>query len=70
MSVMPYAPILDSDAVVDPGAVVVKDLDALVALAAVLGPHRANRLARVADVVDGIVNVVVVPPGCRVAYLY
>ena len=62
-------PILLSNTVVDPGTVMVKFVDTLVALATVLGPGWPHGLARVAHVVDGVVQVLVVSPCCRIANL-
>ena len=47
----------------------VQHLHTPVALAAVLGSDWAHGLAGVAEVVDGVVHVVIVTPGRRVSYL-
>ena len=63
-------PVSPSNAVVNPGAVVVKLLHTPVTLAAVLCTHRPHHLACVAHVVDWVVDVIVVAPCCWVANLF
>ena len=62
-------PIVVSDTVVNPGAVVIKVVHTLVALPAVLSPHRPDGLAGMAHVVHRIVEVIVLTPGSRVTNL-
>ena len=62
-------PILDSDTVVNPRAVVVKHLHTLVALSAVLSSDRSYSLASVTDVVHWVVDVVEVTPGSWITNL-
>lgn len=63
------APVVVSNTVVNPGAVVIKVVHTLVALPAVLSPHGPDGLAGMAHVVHGIVEVVVLTPASRVTNL-
>ena len=68
-SISDNIPVFVSHTVVNPWAMVVKYLHTPVALSTVLGSDRAHRLACVANVVHGIVEVIVVSPSSRVANL-
>ena len=63
-------PVLLPNAVVNPGTVVIKFIDTLIALAAVFGPGWSYCLTGVAHVVNRVIQVLVVRPGSRVANLY
>ena len=62
-------PVPPPNAVVDPGAVMVQDLHASVALTTVFCSDGAHGLTRVAQIVDWVVHVIVVSPRGRIAYL-
>lgn len=63
------SPVFVPHTIVNPRAMMVKYLHTLVALPTVLGSDRTHRLARVTNVVHGIVEVIVVSPGSWVADL-
>ena len=64
-----HSPVFSADALVQPHAVVVVLLHTPPAVPTVLGPHRTHRLARVANVEDGVVVVSIVTPRRRVTNL-
>lgn len=66
---MRYAPVAESNTVVNPGTVMVKMVNTLVTLPAVLPPHGPDRLASMTHVVHRIVEVIILTPGSRVTNL-
>ena len=63
------APVVVSNTVVNPGAVVIKVVHTLVTLPAVLSPYGTDGLAGMAHVVHWIVEVVILTPAGRVTNL-